>query len=108
MAKLNLIYRTFDGFARAFAQQAASFRQTHPDVEFNIVPRDPALLYETMVKGRGALQPEFDVRLILTDWLPELIRSGGLVPLNDSLPANPPPDWPEGWSPSMRQLQQDS
>lgn len=108
MSKLKIVYRTFDGFERAFAQQAAAFQQQRPDVEFDIIPLDPELLYETMVKDRGVLKPDYDVMLILTDWLPELMKFGGLTRLNDDLAANPPADWPQGWSESMQVLQRDS
>jgi multiple sugar transport system substrate-binding protein len=108
MPKLNIIYRTFDGFARSFADQAAAFSRLHPDVEFNIQPLDPEILYETMVHQRGVLNAEYDVFLCLTDWLPELMAFKGLTRLNDFLSSSPPPDWSAGWSESMLMLQRDS
>jgi multiple sugar transport system substrate-binding protein len=108
MTELRIIYRTFDGFERALAQQTESFRQSHPHVRFAIDPLDPEALYARMVAGRGVLRPDYDVMLILTDWLPELMSSGGLARLNDYLAADPPPDWPHGWSDSMRVLQRDT
>ncbi|MCL4875786.1 MAG: sugar ABC transporter substrate-binding protein [Anaerolineae bacterium] len=108
MPKLNLVYRTFDGFERSFAQQAEQFKKQHPDVEFQIDPIDPEALYERMVAQHGVMTSDYDVFLILTDWLPELMKMGGLTRLNTFLEQNPPPDWPEGWSESMRGLQRDS
>jgi multiple sugar transport system substrate-binding protein len=46
--------------------------------------------------------------LVLTDWLPELIKRGGLLQLNELLAADPPADWPHGWSESMLALQRDA
>lgn len=108
MPKLNLIYRTFDGFARAFEQQAASFRQARPDVEFNLQPLDPEPLYERMVQQQGVMGSDWDIMLILTDWLPQLMKMGGLVRLNEYLEKSPPPDWAAGWSESLRGLQRDA
>lgn len=108
MPELKLLYRTFDGFERSFAAQAEAFRRTHPDVHFSIVPIDPEKLYDVLIKERGALTPDWDIALILTDWLPELMKIGGLTRLNDMLTANPPADWPGGWSPSLLELQRDT
>ncbi len=108
MPTLNIVYRTFDGFERSFAQQAAQFQALHPDVQFNIVPRDPERLYETLIQERGFLKPDFDVMLALTDWLPEMMKAGGFVPLNAYLDSAPPQDYPQGWSPSLLELQRDA
>lgn len=105
MPKLNILYRVFDGFERSFAAQAAAYRQQHPDVDFNIVPIDPEKLYEVMIRDRGALKADWDIVLALTDWLPELMKIGGLARLNDHIEAQPPQDWPHGWSPSLLELQ---
>jgi multiple sugar transport system substrate-binding protein len=107
MPQIRLIYRTFEGFERALARQTEQFRQQHPEVTFVLEPLDPEALYEKMVQGRGVLQPDYDIMLILTDWLPELMAFGGLARLNEYLQAAPPPDWPGGWSESMRVLQRD-
>jgi multiple sugar transport system substrate-binding protein len=108
MPLLKIVYRTFDGFTKAFEQQASAFKELHPDVEFQIDPIDPEALYDLMVAQRGVLSPDYDVFLILTDWLPELMKLGGLVRLNPYLESSPPPDWPHGWSESMKVLQRDA
>jgi multiple sugar transport system substrate-binding protein len=105
MPELKILYRTFDGFERSFAAQADAFQHVHPDVDFSIVPIDPEKLYEVLIKERGALSAEWDVVLVLTDWLPELMKIGALARLNDFLAHNPPVDWPHGWSPSLLELQ---
>jgi multiple sugar transport system substrate-binding protein len=108
MSELKIIYRTFDGFERAFQQQAAAFASAHPGATFQIDPLGPEDLYERMIHQRGVFTPDYDLFLILTDWLPELMKMGGLTRLNDYLSAAPPPDWPEGWSASLRGLQTDA
>ncbi|MCK6579501.1 MAG: extracellular solute-binding protein [Anaerolineae bacterium] len=108
MPKLNLLYRTFDGFERSFAAQANSFRQAHGDAELNLVAIDPEKLYEHLVTERRALSADWDIVLVLTDWLPELLKIGGMTRLNDRLADAPPQDWPLGWSPSLLELQRDA
>lgn len=105
MSKLNVLYRTFEGFERSFSAQAAAFQQTHPEVEFNIVPIDPEKLYEQLIAERGVLSADWDVVLLLTDWLPELMKMGGLTRLNEHIQQSPPPDWGSGWSESLLELQ---
>jgi len=107
MPKLNVLYRMFDGFERSFAAQAAAFQHAHPDVEFNIVPVDPEKLYDDLIKTRGIMSADWDVVLLLTDWLPEVMKMNGLTRLNDYLQRDPPPDWQSGWSASLLGLQQD-
>lgn len=108
MTHLNVVYRTFDGFKQSFAEQAVAFQAQRPDVTFHIQPLDPEKLYEDMVQHRTVMSKDYDVFLLLTDWLPELIQMGGLTPLNTYLETTPPPDWPQGWSESMRVLQRDA
>jgi multiple sugar transport system substrate-binding protein len=108
MATLNILYRVFDGFERSFAAQAESFRQRHPDVDFNITPIDPEALYERMIHQKGLMQSDVDVVLLLTDWLPEVMKIGGLTRLNEYLAKNPPQDWTDGWSASLLELQCDN
>lgn len=108
MPTLNILYRIFDGFERAFAAQADSFHQLYPDVRFTITPIEPEKLYDVMIRDRAALSTAWDVVLLLTDWLPEMMKLGGLTRLNDYLAQNPPADWQEGWSPSLLELQRDA
>ncbi len=108
MPTLTILYRTFDGFARAFAEQAQTFSAIHPDVDFVITPIDPEALYEHLIGQRGLLTSEADVVLLLTDWLPEALKLKGLTRLNDQLATAPPQDWPDGWSPSLLELQRDA
>jgi multiple sugar transport system substrate-binding protein len=108
MPTLKVLYRTFDGFARAFAEQAEAFRAARPDVQFEIIPIDPEALYHQMIDQRGLLTAEADVVLLLTDWLPEALKLKGLTGLNDRLDSLPPSDWPHGWSASLLDLQRDA
>ncbi|HEX9114568.1 MAG TPA: extracellular solute-binding protein [Anaerolineae bacterium] len=105
MARLNIMYRTFDGFERALAVQTENFRRLRPDVEVHLEHCGPEELYERMVAQEGYATGRWDIMLSLTDWLPELIKRGGFLPLNGYLAHDPPEDWPDGWSDSMKGLQ---
>ncbi len=107
MTTLNLTYRSFDGFDRAFDAQVAAFRALHPDVAVALSHAGPEELYHELVAGGGVRDGACDVMLALTDWLPELMRDGGLLRLDDYLAADPPDGWPAGWSGSMLALQRD-
>jgi multiple sugar transport system substrate-binding protein len=105
---LKIKYRTFDGFERALARQTAHFSALHPEVNFELSHAGPEELYEEMVHGGGAQAGHYDVMLALTDWLPDLMRRDGLLPLDAFLAADPPADWPSGWAPSVLGLQNDA
>ncbi len=104
---LRLISREFVGFERAFARQLADYRREHPDFEMDFEYLDVPRLFETMVDQRGALGDTQDLFLAVTDWLPQLMRDGLVLCLDDYLKADPPPDWPGGWPVTLRGLQQD-
>ncbi|MBI4550776.1 MAG: extracellular solute-binding protein [Candidatus Latescibacteria bacterium] len=107
MPTLRVIYREFIGFEHALAKQAEYFRQRHPDVTLEFTHSDVPPLYETMIAKNGVFTDQYDVFLCLTDWLPELMKSGGLTRLNDDLAQDPPDGWPDGWTDSMTRLQRD-
>jgi len=98
--QLRLICREYDGFEKAFGIQADRFAEkTGIRIARDFI--EVHTLYEQMVAGSGAKGETYDLMLAVTDWLPELIAGGALTPLNDFLRADPPDDWPHGWSPSM-------
>ncbi|HWQ15269.1 MAG TPA: extracellular solute-binding protein [Roseiflexaceae bacterium] len=108
MPTLNIKYRTFDGFERALAEQTRHFSALHPEVGFALSHAGPEELYAEMVQGGGAQGGTYDVMLALTDWLPDLMRRGGLLRLDAYLAADPPADWPHGWAESVLGLQRDA
>lgn len=108
MPHLSIKYRTFDGFERALAAQTRHFAALHPGVTFTMSHAGPEELYAEMVQHGGVGSGEFDLMLVLTDWLPELMERGGLLRLNEFLAADPPDSWSHGWSESVLTLQRDA
>lgn len=92
--------REFVGFQNAMSRQVEAF---DGDVvqEWVRLPLLERALLEDGVSERG----DVDVVLIVSDWLPHLIASGGLLDIRDRVDADPPKGWPDAWSPSMRGLQ---
>jgi multiple sugar transport system substrate-binding protein len=58
-----------------------------------------------MVEGPGCRDGEWDLFLCSSDWLAPLMRRDDLRPLGEPLAADPPADWPDGWSSSLLSLQ---
>lgn len=106
--QLNLIYREFVGFERAFRRQLKAYQEQQPDVTIQFESHDVPPLYEKMVAQRGCLSGQYDLFLAVTDWLPELMRDGLVTCIDDFLREAPPPDWPDGWTDSVRRLQRDA
>lgn len=104
---LKLASREFDGFERSFARQRETFRELYPEIEIELEFRELTAHHRRMLVEGGAALGEADLFLCVTDWLPEAIAGGQLEPLSSYLAGDPPEDWPEGWSPSMRGLQSD-
>lgn len=107
MSKLRLVYRTFEPFAEAFATQISEFNTVNPCITITAEPMDPLDMHSTMLKGGGLREGACDLMLTLTDWLHEAIETKAIESLEPWIAADPPRDWPDGWSPSMRQMQQD-
>jgi multiple sugar transport system substrate-binding protein len=102
--RLKLISREFAGFEASFQVQADRFESLtgwKVDREFEEIHR----LYDRMFTGKEALTETHDLFLCVTDWLPEAIEQGVLIPLDDYLRQDPPEGWPDAWAPSMRGLQ---
>jgi multiple sugar transport system substrate-binding protein len=108
MPRLHVKYRTFDGFERALSAQTTHFATQHPDVRFELSHAGPEQLYAEMLEQGQARSGRYDLMLALTDWLPDLIRRGGLRPIDEYLAADPPEGWPGGWSRSVLGLQRDA
>jgi multiple sugar transport system substrate-binding protein len=99
-SQLHFVGRDFVGFRNALVRQVEAFEER---LELNESWLDTEPLYEHLLEGHAG-----DLALVLTDWLPRLVKDACVVPLNSQLRENPPPGWPDAWSASMRQLQEAS
>lgn len=103
-AVLRVAYRTYPGFGRALNVQAREFVGLLADARVELVPLDLGALEEA-VFGRGDPADSYDVVLTLTDWLPQLISQGRLMPLDSFLDSRPPDGWPDDWADALLGLQ---
>jgi multiple sugar transport system substrate-binding protein len=97
---LVLLGRAFDGFDRALRAQLGALSDV--DARFELV--EIGDLQHEVLDGDGTTSGEYDVMMLITDWLPSLIESGALLPLDFGAAA--PDGWPDAWVPSLRELQQ--
>lgn len=99
---LTILGRKFDGFDRAFGNQLARIAEI--PAEWRSVEIEE--LEQIVVTGDGTRSGEYDLMLLITDWLPSLIASGAVLPLDEWFAGDPPEGWPDAWLPALRTLQQ--
>jgi len=97
---VRLLGRTWD----AFEQSVAAHAQAWPGGAVAAIWVALPELEERVLHTTACRDGSTDVVLVVTDWLPQLVADGSLLPLDDLLDAAPPDDWPQGWSDSMRSL----
>ena len=100
--ELVVLGRAFDGFERSFSTQLgalADLAARHELVEISEL--------EARVVGDGSAvtSGEYDVLLLITDWLPKLVADGSLLALDDAFAERAPNGWPDAWVPALRELQ---
>lgn len=99
--------RKFDPFETAIRQTWAAFQEKHPnDLELEAVQLDLDPLYEQIFEQQGLKNGDWDVAFIVTDWLATAHAHHSLLDLAPMIAANPPDDYPHGWSPSLLRMQQ--
>ncbi len=104
---LSIGVRKFGPFEQAIRQQFDDFRdQTGVDCELQLKALDLDPHYEALFGSSGLKDGGVDIGLVVTDWLPMAARNGHLLNLAPFIEADPPPDYPAGWCPSLIRLQQ--
>jgi multiple sugar transport system substrate-binding protein len=98
---LVLLGRAFDGFSRSLSRQLGEGTGTPATFELPEILQ----LQERVLVGDDALSGAADVLMVVTDWLPALIESGRILPLDDFFAADAPDGWPDAWHPALRELQ---
>lgn len=95
MTQLRMIARDYDLFTNALSSQLTSS-------PIPTVLRSGPIewLHEQAVRG-----VDWDVALVVTDWLPELRRVRAIRPVTQDLHDFAPDDWPSDWVAPLRDLQ---
>jgi multiple sugar transport system substrate-binding protein len=107
-ADLRLVSRKYFGFGNALRQQVSDFESKHPGLAVSLDFLEVHDLYEQMIVKGGCKKGDYDMMLVLTDWIPQLNRTAALWPINSYIEGNPPEGWPGDWTPSLRKLQTDA
>lgn len=107
-ADLRLVSRKYFGFGNALRKQVSDFESKHPGLAVSLDFLEVHDLYEQMIVKGGCKKGDYDMMLVLTDWIPQLNRTAALWPINSYIEGNPPEGWPGDWTPSLRKLQTDA
>lgn len=101
MTTLRIALRKFIDFENALAEQFASFRAAYPGLRVEVAPMELESLYRSLVTDGGLRSGEWDLALVITDWLPELVAAGLIEDIGPHMSRQPIPDWPKGWPASL-------
>ncbi len=106
MSTLRIAVRKFGPFESAVAKQWADFgRATGAADALDLVAMDLNPLHEALFGRRELATGAWDLAFLSTDWIAEAQAAGLVADLRPFLAADPIPDFPGGWSPSLLTLQ---
>lgn len=101
MATLRIALRNYADFENALAEEARLFEAAHAGVHVELVSMGIHELHGRAIAGGGLRDGEFDLALLVTDWLAEGCAAGALEGLHAWHAREPLADWPEGWARSL-------
>ncbi|HWL70852.1 MAG TPA: extracellular solute-binding protein [Geminicoccus sp.] len=103
---LRIAVRKFDAFENAIVRQFQDFAaSTGTDVRLEIEALELNPMHQALFVDGRLLDGSFDLTFLATDWLAEAQGAGLITDLSPFLEQAPPPDFPNGWSPSLLGLQ---
>ena len=101
MSTLCIALRNYADFEHALDEEARLFEAAHPGVQVKLVSVGIHELYDTALRHNGLRHGDFDLALLVTDWLAEGMVAGALEDLQPWHTRLPLPDWPDGWPSSL-------
>jgi multiple sugar transport system substrate-binding protein len=101
MTTLRVLLRNYQDFESALEEEARRFEAAHPDIRVEFVSVGIHELYDKALTNGGLQRGDFDLALLVTDWLAEGVKTGALEDLNQWQRRTPIPDWPDGWARSL-------
>jgi multiple sugar transport system substrate-binding protein len=102
MKPLRIAIRSFADFQSALAAQIALYKESHREVEIEVVAFDLRGLEDAVLGSGGLRTGGWDLAIFPTDWIGSAINSGAIENLTPWMQSNPLPDWPDGWPASLR------
>lgn len=102
----RIAVRQFEPFTRAMEREWTRFcAQEGLDLELEAVSLDLPPLFDALYAQQGLRDGVWDIAFCPTDWLALFQAEDLLLDLAPYVAAHPPPDFPAGWVPSLRQMQ---
>ena len=103
---IRIAVRKFDAFESAIAKQFADFvSASGVDAAVDIRAMDLNPLNEALFVREELKDGSWDIAFLSTDWLAQAQASGSIDDLTPYLAQAPVEGFPQGWSPSLLQLQ---
>lgn len=102
----RIAVRRYEPFEEAIRAQWEAFEaKAQSGLRLDLVPFDLHPLEEALFASGGMARGDWDIAFVATDWVSAMDQLGCAIDLAPSLQADPPQDWPEGWTPSLLRLQ---
>ncbi|MFP5235646.1 MAG: ABC transporter substrate-binding protein [Acidobacteriota bacterium] len=101
MATLRIALRNYADFENAMAEEARLFEAAHAGVGVELVSVGIHELHQRAIVEGGLRDGEFDLALLVTDWLAEACAAGAVEDLHPWHARTPLQDWPDGWARSL-------
>lgn len=99
---LRIAVRKFGPFEQTIEKLWKQFcEQTGCTLELDAPALDLHPLYDEIIADNGLKNGDYDISFINTDWITEAYESGSIESLTPYIDAQPPQDFPQGWSDSM-------
>ncbi|ATC63344.1 ABC transporter substrate-binding protein [Nibricoccus aquaticus] len=102
----RIAVRKFGPFESAIEKQWASFcATTGCTLRLEAEPLDLHPLHDTLFARQGLKKGNWDAAFIVTDWIAEAHATHALLDLAPHIAAQPPADFPHGWTDSLLRYQ---
>lgn len=101
MISLRIALRNYSDFVNALSEEARLFESAHAGVQVELISLGLHDLHQRAIADGGLRNGEFDLALLVTDWLAEGCAAGAFEDLNPWHARNPLSDWPQGWASSL-------
>jgi multiple sugar transport system substrate-binding protein len=103
---LRIAVRRFAPFESAICKQFDDFlRVSGRDATLDAEAMDLNPLHDAIIGSGGLGDGSWDIAFMATDWLAEAQGAGLLEDLSPHMARAPVPDFPQGWSPSLTNMQ---
>lgn len=104
--RFRVAVRRFGAFEQAIATQWTAFDADHKTgLELDLVSLDLQPLEHALFASGGMANGDWDVAFVATDWVSAMNQLHCAVDLAPLIAADPPQDWPHGWTDSLLRLQ---